>query len=212
MAGTFIDGSTVYVGKGTSTSACANSTNMPARITTATGSAGAHMACNDALDSATPFYLKDNPRLIWVKTEQITAYMNPVLVAGAAYEFNIGRVNLLNGATTYQQIGKIHTVPNLGFWYGVGTTDKTTTDFERLVCDGPPPCQAPTAAPPGKHWEGPPTCAFVCNNTKPATIPDIKYWNETTCTVECKVSSACSPGSRFNEDVCQCFVIPPCSE
>jgi hypothetical protein len=260
MAGTFIDGSTVYVGKGTSTTQCLIAPNMPARITTATGSAGAHMACYDAVDKLTPFYLKDNPQLIWVKGDvNMTAYMYPVLVVSGAYEYNIGRVNLLNGTTTYQQIGKILTVPNNGFWYSsVSTGDKNDTNFERLVCDGPPPCKAPTAAPPGKHWEGPPTCAFVCNNTKPATIPDNKQWNETTCNVECKaakppvilpinqwnmetcevecintkpatipdnkqwnettcnveckVRSACSPGSRFNEDFCQCLVIPPCCE
>jgi hypothetical protein len=140
MAGTYIDGSTVYIGKGTSTTQCFVAPNMPARITTATGSAGAHMPCHDVVDKLTPFYLKDNPQLIWVKGDvKMTAYMYPVLVVSGLYQYNIGRVNLLNGTTTYQQIGKI-TLPYNGVWYStLSTVDKNETNFDRLVCDGPPP-------------------------------------------------------------------------
>ncbi|KAG5669553.1 hypothetical protein PVAND_017440 [Polypedilum vanderplanki] len=141
-AGTYLDGSSAYVGIGTNynMSACIGQQNIPGRISIV-NNPGVYMSCGNYLfDNKTPQYLRNNPSLKWVPTsDKNIASVNGKISTGLGpYHFYIGRYNLTSSSfIPYSVVSKIHYDNGAsGFYYvqANGAEGHPTSGYEVLVC------------------------------------------------------------------------------
>jgi hypothetical protein len=141
--GTYLDGSTPFVGWGQSTT-CQNQPKMPGRISTfATYEGpGIFMSCAGytlGYDGTTVRYLKKHPNLKWVPTTASTIASVPdqlVLLFGVSgtAEYRIARFTVtLGNGTSYTEVSKIQ--GGYVYYATTRTTEGSLAAFDVLTCD-----------------------------------------------------------------------------
>jgi hypothetical protein len=144
-SGTYLDGSTIYVGTGINTAVCFNQDLLPTRLATvktpSNSGPGAYMECTGGVFSNVNVkYLQADVNLKWVpaNTANVNSVVGVVKVTGSYYGYYIGRVTLraLNG-TSYKQVSKIHMDRGaVGMWYVTEqNAEGSTNSFEVLACN-----------------------------------------------------------------------------
>jgi hypothetical protein len=143
-AGTWHDGSKVYVGTGaTQNPRCKNETVMPARVL-ATGNvtkAGGYFPCWSVIyfDNTTPTYLQANSRFKWewANAFNFTLIEHLVMMGVKNHYYFFGRITVRNTLRTYTEVGKILKDDKNGVYvlYFANNTneDSAFINFETLV-------------------------------------------------------------------------------
>jgi hypothetical protein len=141
--GTYLDGSTPFVGWGQSTT-CQNQPKMPGRISTLATyeGPGIFMSCAGytlGYDGTTVRYLKKHPNLKWVPTTASTIASVPdqlVLLFGVSgtAEYRIARFTVtLGNGTSYTEVSKIQ--GGYVYYATTRTTEGTLAAYDVLTCD-----------------------------------------------------------------------------
>lgn len=123
LAGTYIDGSKVYVGHGYN-EPCNGQMIAPARIRVDENGPGAYVGrCGkEGYDPDTPYFIQKHPDLEWVKSNSSTfrSIQNAVSIKGGHNLFFFARVTSMDPA--YTTIAKAEAQVDAGFGLPVGST------------------------------------------------------------------------------------------
>lgn len=135
VAGTYVDGSTIYVGRGNNT-LCNGQSDCPGQIKASNPDAGIYMTCGTGrLTYLTESsYLKNHPKLTWVPSNYYDMKTLPGVlhIESVKFPFWFGRVRLTRDGITFDQVSKVH---SNGIYYYTPDGEKYNyTGYEVLVC------------------------------------------------------------------------------
>ncbi|KAG5667940.1 hypothetical protein PVAND_015905 [Polypedilum vanderplanki] len=145
--GNFFDGSDVYVGVISQSSAaisvgCVNEDSYPARVTTNGTNPGGYTECVIEDYASNLWYLQYDPNFYWAPTDNATVASVPNLIHytnSLGFDFAYGRIYLTaSNGSTYVTVGKIHLnkyLTAIYYWTQNGH-ELAVTGFDVLACHG----------------------------------------------------------------------------